>query len=400
MSVNRNHRCLQKKYFFTFWRNIVLMILVFTGPGLYFGAGLIKQQTLSIEKTPFIHWCGLDPHSEVYVTWETVEETGSFVKYGTEPDNLSFTLVNSSLSTLHKIHLTGLISNVRYYYQTGASSSSPTDKLSMVQSFKTAPYISKEFNITMISDTQELGGVGFYDTLGKAIKKMGDTDFLVNAGDLTETADNQNLWNMYRIPLVPTPGNHDDIDNPDSKYLKYFGTTENSRDVYYSFNWSNTQFIMGQIGNRAHVDPQNPRNTEHFKWLNETLEKGQDKDYRVLIYHINRLDVMAPIIEKYNVSLLVHGHAHSYDRYYNNNHTYVCLGNGATIQAGTIEENEMSQKRTNGAGFTRLNINSTGILLETFNPSLDVMDSVFLRRQTPTSSVLVPDFIKYYDGGT
>nr|MDO8117215.1 metallophosphoesterase [Candidatus Sigynarchaeota archaeon] len=178
--------------------------------------------------------------------------------------------------------ITGLASNTRYFYRAGPSPSSSPGNLCDVQTFKTAPMSTQVFNITLISDTQELFGMGFYNTIGQTIRKNGDTDFLVNVGDFAEESDDQGLWNQFfkesvyldKIPLVPSPGNHDDIDDSDSLYVKYFGITENGRDVFYSFNWSNTQFVICQIGNRGHVDPTNPRNMVHFEWLNTTLANG------------------------------------------------------------------------------------------------------------------------------
>ena len=149
-------------------------------------------------------------------------------------------------------------------------------------------------------------------------------------------------------------------------------------------------FVVAQLGSRGHVDPKEPRNAAPFKWLNETLEKGQNKDYRVLIYHINRMDVMAPLVEKYNVSLAIHGHAHSYTRYSLNQHTYVCLGNGATIQSDTIKAEPSIQRKTNGAAFTKLTFSPKGIRLETFTPTMDVMDTVFLRRKS-NNTPLIPE---------
>ena len=378
-----------------------MSIMVVSIPLAYIGIGYVYQRSLPNDKTPFVHWSGLDPHTEVYVTWETSEETGSFIAYGANKNDLGLFIENREQVTLHRFLLTGLAPDTRYYYRAGPSSSTPSRELCGIQSFKTAPYVSDEFNVTLISDTQEVLGIGFYNTIGNAIKKNSDTDFVVNAGDLTQIAESQSLWNLYfdespyldQIPLVPCPGNHEVIENPDSKYFKYFGATENNRDVYYSFEWGNALFVIAQIGSRGHVDPDDPSNTEHFRWLKETLEAGQDKDYRILIYHINRLEIMAPIVEKYNVSLVIHGHAHQYTRYYFNQHTYVCLGNGATIQDERIEEEPYAQKKTNAAGFTRLTFNPIGIKLETFTPTMDIMDHVFLRREE-SSGLLIPDVIR------
>ena len=380
---------------------LFLSILVVSIPFLYMGFCQLRHQVLPVDKPPFVHWSGLDPHSEVFVTWETSGNTGAFISYGTDPNNLTLRMENNAASTLHRFHLTGLSPNTRYYYQAGPPSAAPPRRPFKVQTFKTAPVDAGEFNVTCISDTQEIFGLGYYSTVGAAIARHPDTSFVINAGDLTQTAEDQALWNLFfhqspfldRVPLVPCPGNHDDIDSPDSKYVKYFGFTENNRDVFYSFDWGTTRFIIAQTGNRSHVDPAEPRNAAHFKWLEETLAAGQDKDYRILVCHINRLESMAPLVEKYNVSLVVHGHAHTYSRYTVNGRVYVCLGNGATIQDGSIERAPNVQRKTNGAGITRLTVNQAGIRLETFTPMMDVMDSVFLRRDGNTG-VLVPEETK------
>jgi hypothetical protein len=374
---------------------LFLSIMVVSIPFLYVEICHYHEQNLPIDKTPFVYWSGLDPHHEVYVVWETGAPTKSTLKYGTDANNLDLAMLDDAPKTLHRFHLTGLSPDTRYYYQAGAADSLPSGR---TQKFKTAPVESKEFNATFISDTQEIVGIGYHNTVASAISRNLDTAFVVNAGDLTQTAESQSLWNLFfresvyldHIPFVPCPGNHDAIDSPESKYVKYFGLTANGRDVFYSFDWGNARFIITQIGTRSHVDPANPRNEAHFKWLEETLAASQDKDYRILVCHINRIETMEPLVEKYNVSLLIHGHAHSYSRYMVNKHTYLCLGNGATIQDETIEKDPYVKKKTNGAGFTRLTINPAGINLETFTPAMSTMDQVFLRRD-PGTGMLVPD---------
>ncbi|MHA1393978.1 MAG: fibronectin type III domain-containing protein, partial [Promethearchaeota archaeon] len=258
-------------------KNIFLMLLTLSCTLGYILYGYIIENNLTIDKQPFVFWAGLDPHTELYVEWETSEKTGTFIEYGLNSFNFSYSFYNSTKTTLHKVKLSNLTADTRYYYRVKASPTSST-YLSDIRTFKTAPLESnnsEEFNFTCISDTQELLGIGFYNTLARAIKKSGDTDFLVNAGDLTQVAEDQNLWNYYfyescyldRIPLVPCPGNHDSIDNHDSKYIKYFGITANERDTFYAFNWSNAQIIVAQIADRAHVDPSNPRNFANFQWL-------------------------------------------------------------------------------------------------------------------------------------
>ena len=44
---------------------------------------------------------------------------------------------------------------------------------------------------------------------------------------------------------------------------------------------------MAEIANMGDREPDNPRNQEMYTWLNETLAAGQDKAYRVLVFHRN-----------------------------------------------------------------------------------------------------------------
>ena len=394
--------------------NIFIFILVLSPILSYMGYSMLAPNFISSDNQSFIHWSGLDPHTEVYVTWETTQESGTYVKYGTDPTNLDQYFENTTVKNMHQAHLTGLNDNTRYYYRVGPDSISDTSSLSPIRSFKTAPSTYKEFNATFISDTQQIWGLGGYDKVGKAIKNNGDTGFVAILGDLVQTDDNQQHWDQFfkesvysdRVPLVPVPGNHDGIGSSDSLYPNYFGITEDNGDVYYSFNWSNTQFIVAQFDVRDHLiylpDSEDEeilrktaRNKAHFEWLNETLENGQGMDFRIMLYHIHENNELNHIIEKYNVSLVLHGHGHQYIRRYNNNHTYIQLGNGATIQSTVVDDYKPEvQEQTNGVGFTQLFINSTGIKVTTLNPTLEIMDSVFLRRESPTSGILIPDSIR------
>ena len=46
------------------------------------------------EKAPYVHWGGLDPHTEIYISWETENPTESYVKYGLDSEELIFLFSN------------------------------------------------------------------------------------------------------------------------------------------------------------------------------------------------------------------------------------------------------------------------------------------------------------------
>jgi len=378
----------------TVWK-LLLTVLLLSGFLGYVGVSWLRQETLSTDKQPYVHWSGLDPHHEVYVTWESGREVPSFICYGTDPARLDQVLRDDKPVTLHRFHLRGLLPGTRYYYRAGTPPDIDLNGLPGTRTFTTAPEQPVTFSVACVSDTQQIFGIGYYNTVASTLARVPNLAFLINAGDLTQEAENQHLWNLFfhesvfldRYPLVPCPGNHDNIEAANPLYFKYFGTTVSERDAYYAFDWGDVRFIIAQIANVSHVDPGDPKNQPMYRWLEATLAASGDRMYRVLVYHRDVSDIVAPLVEKYNVSLSLHGHEHSYARYEINGHTYVCLGNGATVQNPLVRAKPGVRKVTNHAGFTKLTFSPEGIRLRTFTPWLDVMDEVFLRRDAATGSV-------------
>jgi hypothetical protein len=97
-----------------------------------------------------------------------------------------------------------------------------------------------------------------------------------------------------------------------------------------------------------------------------------------------------PIIAKYNVSLVFYGHEHTYERYYLQNHSLICLGNGGTIMADHVYWQAGTQAIGFGPSFAKITCNSTGIQITLLSPTMNLMDSVFLMKN---GSAVTPDAI-------
>ncbi|MHA1522313.1 MAG: fibronectin type III domain-containing protein [Promethearchaeota archaeon] len=170
------------------------------------------QNLSPTEKAPYVHWGGLDPLSEIYISWESEIPTGSYVQYGPNAGDLEFTFNNISKTFIHHAKLQSLASNTRYYYQIVDIGNQP---LSAVQTFKTAPLPGTSFNITLIADTQQAMGIGHYEVIANSLANLQDTDFVINAGDICQDSDDQEAWDYFfqlsapyssKFPMITVAG--------------------------------------------------------------------------------------------------------------------------------------------------------------------------------------------------
>jgi hypothetical protein len=396
-----------KYYFSRLLKDILVLILVIAPAGLYLGVSLLAQAAAPLDKAPYVHWNGLDPHSSVYVSWETSDVETSYVAYGTNPTSLTSFEENTTANTIHHIVLKSLSPNTKYYYRVGPLAD---DYLYGVHSFTTAPDTTVPFNFTLVSDTQQMWGVGHYSTIANAISQSGDMAFVGFVGDYGEFDDDIADYNYMtqetskfsnRIPLAPINGNHDGEGNL-TQYAKlfnisYYNSTSygqlnnNPSKHYYSFNYSNVQFIMAEIADTGDTDPTKAFNFEQDLWINRTLQAGQAQDHRVLMFHralysangnddtlINRF---MPIILKYNVSLVFNGHEHLYERFLAEDHTIVVLGGGGALVNGRAYSQDITQNIAVGASYTRVFFDGPNVEIRTLSPTGTVIDSVNLIKQ-------------------
>ncbi len=373
------------------WLGKILLTLLIVSPlPLFLLIDDSIQNSSPTEKAPYVHWGGLDPLSEIYISWETENPTGSYVLYGSDAEDLEFNFNDSSETSIHHAKLHSLVSNTRYYYRIVDTDGNPQ---SAVQTFKTAPLPGTSFNITLIADTQQAMGIGHYEVIARSLANLQDTDFVINAGDICQEPYDQEAWDYYfqlsekyssKFPMITVPGNHDG-DDVNGLYTDYF-TQSHPNGRYYAFNWSNVQFVMAEIAVGGDVPKGIPSNDAHYAWINETLEKGLAQDYRILVLHRPILSSsgenedlkrnLIPVIEKYNVSLVIYGHIHCYERFYFQNHTYLCLGGGAGLQNSIMRTSEYSQVQAMGPFYSQLEFSPSGIVLTTYSTLGDIIDRV------------------------
>lgn len=342
---------------------LVLTVVFILPLPLFFGISYLWENQMDLNKLPYSFWHGIDPQKEMYVAFETEKPYKSSIVYWSTDILVNTTMTIDEPVSFHKYHLKSLTANTVYYYQTYITGEDGTKfHWGKIGKFKTSSGSFEPFNFTTYGDSQRFLGTGHFQRLADAFGSPDfDTNFLFVAGDVCQEEYNQATWNHYfksaqsfsnKFPLITVPGNHDSNKN-DSLYAKYFGITESPDKFYFSFNYSNIQFIGMQISASGEWNINDPKVVENFEWLKQTLANGQDKMFRIMVFHRDMVvsnhresravDTMIPILSEYNVSLVIHGHYHHYERLLIGDTTVLCVAGGGGFQDFALEPQPETQ---------------------------------------------------------
>lgn len=294
------------------------------------------------------------------IRWRTSIAMNSRVWYGASPNQMDLQAGSEADVTDHEIKLAGLQPNTKYYYAIGAS-----DKTLQVGSenfFITSPLVGSQKK-TRIWATGDCGNGSTNQRnvrdqyLNYLSEQSGHTDVWLLLGDnaYTSGADweyQERFFDIYEEKIAkntvlwPSPGNHDynngSTHERDVPYYDIFtmprqgeaGGEPSNTEGYYSYDYANIHFISldshgydyveGSSYNLDDVDgPQ-------VQWLIRDLEANTQKWTIVYWHHppyskgghdsdeegnLRKLrERLLPVLESYNVDLVLCGHSHSYER--------------------------------------------------------------------------------------
>ncbi|HSC39271.1 MAG TPA: metallophosphoesterase family protein, partial [Chitinophagaceae bacterium] len=298
----------------------------------------------------------------VSIKWRTNGNASSRVKYGTDPNRLTGVVVSNTAVTDHELRIAGLQPDTKYYYAFGSATSILEG--SYRNSFTTAPPVTTTRKIRI----GVFGDPGTGNAVQRAVRdgylhldKGGSPDLALLLGDNaypggTDDQHQLNLFNIYdntifaNHPVFSVPGNHEYDNDPkgveglrgthEIPYYDIFslptdaecGGTPSGTEHYYSFDYGNIHFIMldsyGYDGNKLLYDSTGPQGL----WLKADLAawSGKRKWIIVCLHHppythgthdsekegdlIAIRQHVTPILERYNVDVVLAGHSHVYER--------------------------------------------------------------------------------------
>ena len=236
--------------------------------------------------------------------------------------------ISFEISSLkHTGVITGLAYDTTYYYRVGDS---VTDTWSKVGEFTTKEEDVEEVKFVQLTDTHD-----WNHSLEAALNDNTGIDFVLHTGDfVNSTSSTSEDWaNMLdttdafmKVALQNTAGNHDPAEYS-GEYFNIKYEPDSLGRIYYSFNYGDVHFVVLDTGGTGRGSDETI-NDEQMEWLIDDLENsdakwtiiGMHKSIYSVGPHGAESDVktireqLVPIMDKYEVDLVLSGHDHVYMR--------------------------------------------------------------------------------------
>ena len=310
--------------------------------------------TATLTRGPYMNTA---TQSNIIIRWRTDVATNSKVSFGTTAGNLTQSVTDNTSTTEHIVTVSGLSANTQYYYSIGSTTQTLQGDASNY--FKTMPTVGSTQKVRVLA----MGDMGNNSTNQVNVRNaytafnggnytdvwmlMGDNAY--NAG--TDAEYQSGFYNIYQGSLTknhvlwPSPGNHDYANSSARQadhlipYYDMFslpklgeaGGVASNTEAFYSYNYGNIHFVAldsygWETGSTRLYDTLGPQAV----WLKQDLAANTQK-WTVAYFHhppytmgshnsdteselINMRGKIIPILERYNVDLVLNGHSHSYER--------------------------------------------------------------------------------------
>ncbi len=312
----------------------------------------------TITRGPYLQMGGED---RIQVRWQTDQAIETHIKFGTDQNNLTGEISDPNLALDHYITLSNLISNTKYFY--AIYNGNTLLEGNGQNFFVTHPTIGSSQKIriwatgdcgtgtpnqiAVINQMEAYLGNNYLDAwllLGDNAYYYGDdSDYQLRFFD-----PYQSHRLMKQTAIYPSPGNHDYANHPDRQldhYVAYYdifdvpvngeiGGVPSGTEHYYSYDIGNIHLVSidsyGKDGTPTQVRLSDSTNSPQIAWLKQDLA-ANTKDWTILYWHhppytmgSHNSDTepelryireqVVPILDKFNVDLVLNGHSHTYER--------------------------------------------------------------------------------------
>jgi len=314
--------------------DLLLSFLLFMITLSLVGQNLIRQPYLQTvwKDSVSVIWKTDTTAKNCELRYHYLEKKRSFVFWKRQVKKVatkSGKLIPHAGEILNEVVLKSLKPDTKYHYEiysNGKRLASGNDYY-----FVTAPRKKgKRFSFFALGDIGATKNQSFADKTANQINELSvRPDFGLGLGDIVYPKGESKVYddqlfepfeNVFKnIPFYPVLGNHDWLSQPDDNFEKEWRLPNNEH--YFDFEYSNAYFIGldSRDGNFYDLDSQT-------KWLKNKLIRAQENYDWIIVYlhHNGKSCTYKPdyshvvklyeVFSKYNVDLVLNGHAHTYER--------------------------------------------------------------------------------------
>jgi len=258
----------------------------------------------------------------------------------------------------------------------------------------------------MTSDTQQpkITG-GHFSRFAKAIENK-NYSFAAVVGDLVDNGGDKRNYNdflrvgsrfMDTIPFVPIIGNHD-LRGESYWFNQYFvnGVNKSVSDkfkngqFYWSFNYSCVHFMIYSFP-RGSLDD---FSQAQMDWIERDLKNSENMKYKIVMFHCpivgagffgrnnNLINKILPILKQNNITAIISGHEHHYERgvFINEIHQgrdiyyFILGGGGGALDVGLRPQPE-TLRMTVTPCYTEVHVEPSVLSFKTFTYDGALIDS-------------------------
>ncbi|MFZ4261565.1 metallophosphoesterase [Sphingobacterium sp. HJSM2_6] len=243
---------------------------------------------------------------------------------------------NQDSTCQHELILSDLKPKTSYTYRVGTA-----EHWSEWFVFKTTASEADPLKFIYYGDVQSQVQSLWSKVVRQSMKTVPDAQLMLFAGDIVNRGNNLHEWEEWfqamsyhgaQIPVLPASGNHDHADDLEGKHRitrhwnKQFNLPNNGpkglEETCYFSDVQGVRFIV--LNTEMWIDEDVFRN-EQFDWIKQVLEQNKQRWTVLLLHHPlystkkNRdndqlREKLKPLIEQYQVDLVLQGHDHGYAR--------------------------------------------------------------------------------------
>jgi len=386
-------------------------------PGYGSSMRLVPELLANFQRGPFLANASTNA---MQVIWHTPVAADSAVDVGTN-HVMEAEVFDPTLTTNHVVTLTDLLPGTEYFYRIRSTVGGVT-AVSPVLSFRTLKPCG-DFSFLVTADGGD-GSVAKYRVA--ELMAQTPTDLAFHCGDLVYDyfspgrADYRCLSTygpqMRSVPFYFTIGNHDvDGSSLEQPYLETLYLPTNpvtGTEHFYSFDHGDAHFtvlFLPWLKNVAQLEPYQLTNgSPQYCWLTNDLATSA-KPWKFLFMHMGLTDSgyhsldddntngiydnvelqewLLPVIQRYGVQIIFHGHNHNYERSNPMRGVYeITTGGGG----GRLPNYGFGDGRSPASSqfylvpeFVRVDVQGDHLLLQAVGTNGAVFDSMTIQRSLP-----------------